>query len=502
MGQRLLWAMTAGFLGGIALASLLPLSAAYAYFMVLLGVGALLLAYLDVSKRRRLVLVALLFLACGVGMARMLIVPPLHNPALSAMLGERVVLEGRVFAEPDVRDTGVHIPLEVDVIIYDSATSSVQARVLVFAPPHAPVSYGDRVRASGVLRLPQRFDTSAGRQFDYPSYLAKDGIGYQLSFAEVERLSGGEANTLKSVALWLKHTYLRGEALALPEPEAGLAGGITVGDKRSIGSELAADFQKVSLIHIVVLSGYNITVVMNAVAWIFAAAPRAVGFGFSGAVAIFFILISGGAASAMRAGLMALIAVYARTSGRIFVAARALAVVALGMLAWNPMLLVFDPSFQLSMLATIGLIAYTPVVSGYLGWVPERLNVREIVSSTIATQLTVLPLLLYQNGNLSLVALPANVLALIPVPFAMFFSLIAACAGVLFGSYAVFFAVPAYALLAYIIGVAEFFASLPFASVSISAFSAWWVIAAYGILFGALWYTKRNRAGAMLPPVR
>ncbi len=494
MRERLLWAVVIGFLGGIALVSLLPLGEPYAYFAMLLGVAALALAYFDASKWKACVVLAIGCLACGLGMVRMHIVSSPHDAALSALIGARVVVEGRVFDEPDVRDTGVHIPLEVDIVAYGGATSSAQAKVLVFAPPHVSLSYGDRVRASGILRIPQSFDTGPGRQFDYPAYLAKDGIGYQLSFAEVEKREGGAANPLKSGALWIKRAYLRGEARALPEPEAGLAGGITVGDKRSIGPELAADFQKASLIHIVVLSGYNITTVMNAVAWVLASAPRALGFGASGLVALFFILISGGASSAVRAGLMALIAVYARTSGRVFIAARALAVVAVGMLVWNPMLLVFDPSFQLSMLATIGLISFTPLVSMRLGWISERLGLREIVSSTIATQLTVLPLLLYQGGNLSLVALPANVLALIPVPFAMLFSLIAALAGALIGSYAIFFAAPAYVLLAYIIGVAEFFSSLPFASVAIPAFGAWWMVAAYGILFGALWYIKNNRA--------
>ena len=61
----------------------------------------------------------------------------------------------------------------------------------------------------------------------------------------------------------MKQEYLKGEDATLPEPEAGLAGGITVGDKRSIGPALSADFQKVSLIQMIVLSGYNITVVAN-----------------------------------------------------------------------------------------------------------------------------------------------------------------------------------------------------------------------------------------------
>jgi competence protein ComEC len=243
----------------------------------------------------------------------------------------------------------------------------------------------------------------------------------------------------------------------------------------------------------VVLSGYNITVVINAIARLLAWLPRTLRFGASGFGVAFFILMAGGAASAVRAGVMALLAMYARLSGRMFIALRALGVVAAGMVAWNPFTLAFDPSFQLSALATLGLVSFTPIFFEHMRWVPERFGLREIVASTLGTQLAVLPLLLFQNGNLSIVALPANLLALIPVPFAMTLSFVAAIAGMLFGSYAVVLAFPAYIVLAYIIGVAQLFASLPFASVSVAAFSVWWMFAAYALLFGGVWVMQKEK---------
>jgi competence protein ComEC len=355
------------------------------------------------------------------------------------------------------------------------------------------------VRATGTLRLPEAFDTGEGRSFDYPKYLAKDGIGYQLAFAQIEATGENRGNPVKAAAISVKQAYLRGLGAVLSEPESGLAGGITVGDKRSIGSELSADFQKVSLIHMVVLSGYNITVVINAAARLLAWAPRHVQFGGSGLIVVFFVLMSGGAASATRAGAMALIAMYARVSGRMFIALRALAVVAVAMVAWNPLTLAFDPSFQLSALATFGLILFTPHVAARLKWLTERFGIREIVSSTLGTQLAVLPLLLYQNGNLSIVSLPANLLALLPVPFAMLASFMAAIGGMVFGSLAVPLALPAYMLLAYIIKVAQFFAALPFASVAVPAFSAWWMFASYALLFVGLRVLEKRKSRAQGP---
>ncbi len=490
MGSRILYAIIGGFLVGVFARSFVPLGLAFASFAVSLGLVALALGYFDTSKYKKYLLITTALFAFAGGIARMHISTLSGDSVLTAHIGQKVTLEGIVSDEPDVRDGGVHVSVAVERLVASSMIP-VYAGVLAFAPPHVAVAYGDRVHVSGTLQLPQAFDTGLGRQFNYPAYLGKDGVGYELTFAQIQKTGSNEGNVLKAWAIETKQLYLRGEEAALPEPEAGLAGGITVGDKRSIGPELSADFQRVSLIHMVVLSGYNITVVINAVARVLAWAPRYLRFGASGAVVVFFILMSGGAASASRAGLMALLAMYARVSGRVFLATRALGVVTLAMVAWNPWTLAFDPSFQLSALATLGLISFTPVFEKYLQWVPERFALREIAASTLATQLAVVPLLLYQNGNLSVMALPANLLALAPVPLAMFFSFIAALGGIFLGPLAVVVGVPAYLLLAYIIGIARFFASLPFASLAIPAFSAWWMFLAYAILFGGLWIIKR-----------
>ncbi|TSC61648.1 MAG: competence protein ComEC, partial [Parcubacteria group bacterium Athens0416_74] len=338
------------------------------------------------------------------------------------------------------------------------------------------------------------FETSTGRVFNYPMFLAKDGIVYQLAFAEVESTGENRGNILKASAIYLKHLYLQGVGQALPEPAAALAGGITVGDKRSLGAELSQVFINVSLIHIVVLSGYNMTVVINAAAHALAFIPRSAQFAVSGGIVALFILMTGGASSAMRAGSMALLATYARLSGRTFVALRVLAFVAGAMVLWNPYILAFDPGFQLSILATLGLVLFTEPIAKWLPWIPERFALREIAASTLGTQIAVLPLLLYQNGILSLVALPANLLTLAVVPLAMLFSFVAAISGIIFGSYATILALPAYALLSYIISVAELLSDIPYASVTVPVFNGWLLAFMYPVLFAVYMHLQRRTA--------
>ncbi len=498
MVGRFFWAAVSGFLLGIAARSFLPLGHSSVAFFLLLGCAIGALAYVDPPKRRQGILVSCFLFAFALGIVRMDVATLSGDPMLTAHIGTQVTIEGVVSAEPDVRDNSVRVAIATSKII-SPVRLSTHAGVLAVLPAHADVYYGEPVHAWGILQAPQAFDTGSGRQFAYPQYLAAQGINYELSLAQAEGVQGAPwaGNPLQAAAIGIKETFLKGVAAALPEPEAGLAGGITVGDKRSIGADLTTQFQNVGLVHVVVLSGYNITVVLSSAAWVLVhlGAPRIVQFGASGFLVCFFILMSGGAGSATRAGLMALVAVLARATGRTFLASRALALAALLIVLWDPFELAFDPSFQLSALATLGLILFSPIFAGYLHWIPEKFALREIASSTLGTQLAVLPILLYQNGNLAIYSLPANLLALVAVPAAMLFSLIAGVSGIILGHFAVPLAFPAYMLLAYIIGVAQFFAAFPFAAISIGAFSAAWMSVAYAILFAGAWFMHIKKIG-------
>lgn len=497
MGAHLLWSIVIGFLAGVFLRSFLPLGFAFVGFLALLGAASFALAYIEVSKRRVSLIAGIGLLACAGGVARMGAAKLVADPALAQEIGKEALLEGFVFAEPDAREASVRIPIRLES----------GAGVLAIAPAHADVSYGDIVRVRGTLRYPESFEVGAGlsseallcssealcegeakgrRKFNYPAYLAKDGIGYEVAFVkEIEDIGDGARNPIKAAAIWIKQKFLEGLGRALPEPAAGLAGGITVGDKRGLGSKLSDVFRTVGLVHIIVLSGYNIVIVMEGLSRVLGwfSASRYVRLGTVVIVAIFFSLMTGLASASVRAAAMAIISVVGRMSGRMYIASRALALVAAGMVLWNPWILAYDPGFQLSVLATAGLIAFTPIVITRLKFITPKLGLREIAATTIGTQLAVLPLLLYQSGSLSLVALPVNLLALIVVPYAMLASLIAGVGGLILGPLAPIVSFPAYLLLSYILLVAEWMAQVPFSSVSIVAFPAALLVISYVVLF-------------------
>jgi competence protein ComEC len=475
LGVGVLWAICAGFVLGVFLRSI---AAVPDLFILITGIVALLILLFnarDTKKLRSALVMAAVLLSCGAGILRMQSAILPGDAVLDAKIGQKVSLEGVVSSEPDVRATQIRVPIGL---------ASSSAAVLAIFPSHTDIYYGEHVRVSGTVQLPQSFDAGAGRQFNYPGYLAAEGIRYELDRASLESGNGFEGSALTAFSYRVKDMFVLGLERSLPEPQSGLAGGITVGDKRAMGKDLTQEFRTVSLVHIVVLSGYNITVVINALFRVLAWAPRFLRFGAGGFVALFFAVMTGFASASLRAALMALIAITGTLSGRIYRADRALAVVSLAMLVWNPYLLVFDPGFQLSFLACAGLLVFSPVFTRWFAKVPENFGLREILISTSSAQTAVLPLLLFESGNLSLVSVPANLLVLAAVPPAMLFSGIAALGGILFEPLAPFIGFPANALLSYILGTAHFLASIPFAAVMVPAFSAWLLIPTYAALFG------------------
>src|SRR3989344_4605837 len=269
MGPNVLWGIVAGFLLGVFVRSFVMLDWAAVGYIALLALATLLLTFFDSSKRSAGILCAIALFSCAIGIVRMEWATLPVDATFAAHVGEKVVIEGVVRDEPDVRESNERLSLRADGIIVGTSTLPVRAGVLVIAPLHSAVVYGDRIRVEGTLRLPEAFETGTGREFNYPAFLAKDGILYELAFAEVEAVGEGPRNPLKAVSIFLKEKYLEGIALALPEPHAGLAGGITAGDKRGLGEELSDTFRTVGLTHIIVLSGYNIMIVVFGLGWLF-----------------------------------------------------------------------------------------------------------------------------------------------------------------------------------------------------------------------------------------
>jgi predicted membrane metal-binding protein len=111
---------------------------------------------------------------------------------------------------------------------------------------------------------------------------------------------------------------------------------------------------------------------------------------------------------------------------------------------------------------------------------------KNAVATTLAAQIAVLPLLLYDTGNLSWVAVPANLITMPVVPLAMGLSVLAGFAGIIFNAVAPILGFvlgyPAYLANAFLIYVAQKAAELPFATFTLPLFPFWFVLVTYATL--------------------
>lgn len=470
----------AAFASGIVIGTLSAVSWSLLGFIALAASIVLLFSRSTVG-----VVLALCMLCAVLGIGRVALTPSIPPESFLPLFDTAITLEGKVMGDPDIRETSQRVTVAVQ---HGGATM----RLLAVAPLYPMLQYGEQVEVRGKLEHPEPFDTDGGRVFRYDQYLAKDGIFGIVQYAQVERV--GEPtliDQMRGSLYTLKHAFIAGLERALPEPYAALASGLIAGGKQGLGRELLDAFTVAGLIHIVVLSGYNIMIVAEGVLKGFSFLPRRTAASIAAVTIALFVLAAGAGTASVRAGIMAGLGLFARATGRSYDALRAVLFVFVLMIVWNPYTLVYDPGFQFSFMATLGLILAASTFETYLTWVRPAF-LRDILATTLAAQLFVLPLLLYQTGNLSLIALPANLLALPLVPLAMLFGAIAGVAGMVIPAVASVVALPALLLLSYLIAVARTAAMLPFASVIVPSFSFILVPVLYALLFWGMYLLKRN----------
>ncbi len=480
-----------GFIVGIALSSLFHVS--YLFFIILAVVCFIIFVYkyfVEEVNHKTLFSICVFLLCLGLGVGRVFVSNLYSTSHLEMFTGRYVSVEGVIVDEPDVREKNTQLTVKIDRVTLASTTTSVKEKILITTSIYPDLQYGDRVRANVTLKEPENINSN-GRVFDYKGYLKVRGIWYTADFTKVTLLSHGHGSLLKTELFKIKNLFTSAIENALPEPESSLLMGLLLGAKQSLGKEWLLKFQKTGTSHIVVLSGYNIAVVAKSITSALAFLPKTFSFSFGILAIILFTILSGGGASAWRAAIMVLVALFAGRSDRDYKAGRALGFAIVLMLAGNPALLIFDPSFQLSVLATLGLIYVSPIVSPYFKKVPEKFGLREIVSSTVATQIIVLPFLIYTTGILSMVSLPVNILVLGTIPLAMFFGFVTGAVGIVSLYLSFIPALFAYVLLWYELKVIDLGSSLSFSSINLPAFSFAFLVAIYIVIFILLYRTKK-----------
>jgi len=369
----------------------------------------------------------------------------------------KVIFQGQVADEPDVRSDNARYKIETS-----------QGDILLVAKKYPAYNYGDVLEISGKLKTPQ-----TGEDFDYARYLAKDDIYSVIYYPQIKLLRSGAGNFIKVSLFRVKNKFENSIGQILTEPQASLLAGLVLGEKRGFSPELMSDFSRTGTTHIIALSGYNITIIGVALMnfFNFFMLRRSVSFWVAAAIIVLFVIMTGASASAVRAAVMGILVLIAQQAGRLYSIRNALIFAGALMVYFNPKVLTFDLGFQLSFAATLGLIYLSPILKNWvvgdetIKKTPKFiLGLKEILVATLSAQIAVLPLLVINFGQLSLIAPLANVLILAFIPVTMFWGFLAGLAGIFWLGLGKALGWIAWLFLTYEIKTIEFLAKFPLAA--------------------------------------
>jgi competence protein ComEC len=398
--------------------------------------------------------------------------------------GGEATIVGTICNEPDVREINTKYEVCTEYFVSQNQYRfSISGKTLVTVNLYPVYYYGEKIKIIGEFQAPEKFNS-----FFYDRYLARYNIYSVCYYPRIEVLQSGGGNYFYRKIFYLKEKLHDAINRGLSEPDAGLAGAITLGYKKGISSYWQEKFSQVGISHIIAISGLHISI-LAALVMGFALSiglPRQKAFWLASLFLLVYIFLIGLPASAMRAGVMGFLVLWAMNLGRLNKSTNSLVLVAVLLLLINPRLLRDDVGFQLSFLAVLGIIYFPPIFDGLLSKIIDIQKIPnffkiiyEIFIITLAAQIFTLPIIAFNFSQISLIAPVSNLLVLWVLPplvIAVFagiiLSLIAPALSPLFFS-------PAFFLLEYIMAVVGWLLKVPYAFVEINYFWKGWAVLYY-----------------------
>jgi competence protein ComEC len=280
------------------------------------------------------------------------------------------------------------------------------------------LSIGSVCNTYARLEVPENFD-----DFDYVRYLKNRNI--YLRSSEIKFVSCSNHFTIQNPSdlfLWIKSRLRTFRNILsnqvenyLPEPQASLLIGILFGSQRAFSDEFEESLRISGTTHIIAASGYNITILILASNKTLNFINKKYRLLISLILIWCYCILSGLGASILRATMMGTITIFALLSGNVRNTHLLIPTGTLFLILINPRIL-FDIGFQLSILATLGLIYLLPSIENFLEKVFKIKSVPQFLEDnllgTISCTLSTLPISISIFGKVSLVSVFANVLVL------------------------------------------------------------------------------------------
>jgi len=382
------------------------------------------------------------------------------------LMNHSATVSGTVSDDPDVGQDG-STTIRLSHVTIDGHREP--GKLWVSTRAKATIKRGDSATVAGAL------------QSGFGSYAA---VMYEAGLKKLQRPQPGD------VAGRVRDWFADKIRLAIAEPQASLGLGYLLGQKRALPADLQQALVVTGLTHVVVASGYNLTILVRLARRLFVKVSKYLATLSASVMILSFMAVTGASPSMSRAGLVSGLSLAAWYYGRSFHPlvllpfAAAVTVLIDPTYAWN------DLGWQLSFAAFGGVMILAPLLQRYFFDDKKPGTVRQILGETISAHIVTLPVLVLAFGQFSNVAIFSNLLVLPFVPLAMLLTFVAGIGVLLAPQFATFFGLPAQWLLTYMTTVIHYFAGLGWAQTALTI-TPWVAGLAYAVIVGLCIYLWR-----------
>ena len=368
-------------------------------------------------------------------------------------------LRGLISENPDKRKDKVNYFVSVDQIYLNEKWLNVTGKILVSADLYPEFFYGDFIEIYGFLIPPAEFEG-----FSYKNYLSLYNVYSVIYSPSIKRISGGGGSPFFAGLFLVKDIFEERINELFPEPMASFTAGLLTGSRKGIPDDLMKSFNITGLTHIIAISGYNISLIIFFVSSFLSKSSRKLKVPVIIGFVVLFTLFVGASPAVVRASIMGIVAVLALSLGRQSLVLNALLISAFIMVLLNPNVLLYDVGFQLSFLATLGLIITGERIKKIFSFLPDCMGIREGIAMTLSAQIFALPIILLNFERLSIISPLANLLIVPFIPFAMLFGFAAVILSCINFSLGFLFTFPAWLALKWIVEIVGVLSKLPYSS--------------------------------------
>jgi len=426
-------------------------------------------------------------------------------PAGQALLeqhadGAAVEIKGLVSRPPDAGASNTRLYFAVREVRQGDTWQPAGGACLLTVPRYPEYAYGDVLALKGRLETP-----TASGTFDYPAYLARQGVAWTMFFPHVDLIGSGQGSPLLSWVYSLRDRLAATLGRVLPEPQASLAQGITLGERGGIPAGVEDEFVRSGTAHVLAISGVNLTIVagilVSLTIWLLGR-RHYVYIWVTLGMAWLYALLTGLEPPVLRAVVMLNVFLLADLFGRQRSGLIALLLAAALMAGVTPSV-VGEASFQMSFAAMAGLVLVAPPLQsagrrlvgaddGQGAVRSAAAFVTDSLAVSLAAVVAVWPLVAHYFGLVSWVGPFATLLALPALSAVIIGGMLAGGLGLVFLPLGQALGWLVWLPLSYLLLVAKGFAALPGASLPAGP-SSGGLLVAYYVLLGAVLLANTHR---------